>query len=146
MMDVPVYQKKDISPWAGVEYFEYDKNSVLIQSFLNKYYSIFIYNFRIAEDATFDLIFENPTASFQFMLKGNISYAMDSHRHLDVKSKHCRLFYFPSGAYKVCFKQGEYEVIQYNISSECLQTLSDRYMLLKPFLFYTKHASKHHGR
>lgn len=123
-LPVPATMKKHISKWAVVQYRQYAFGTILMQQYITRMFSIYIFQLDIEEAVILYPFSKVPTLVLQLMLKGNLSCLLKGYGKFTLQESKYNLFYFPVGANEALFQKGEYEFLHIELHTSYLEELT----------------------
>ncbi|KAA2240875.1 helix-turn-helix transcriptional regulator [Chitinophaga agrisoli] len=142
-IELPLPLTPCVANWATACYQQYDFGYLLTQSFLNRYYQIYLQRFIAERPAHCFLHCPHGTVVLQFTLQGPITGAISGHGEIELLTGQYSCFYLPAGIHTFRMHAGEYECLYIALDASLLEELAASRDEIKKLLVCLHTASEH---
>lgn len=141
LLPIPAYLQKTVPGWAVADYRQYDFGYLLIQEFISRKFSIYIWRIMIQKPVLLYPCSDRPTIALQFTLQGNIPCVlMGFGKKLLVESNY-ELLYVAKSENQAWFEPGDFESLHIEFAPSFLEDASLRHAKVKAILERLNSAS-----
>jgi len=141
VLAVPKSLSHFITSWSNTTYAETDCGYVLLQEFIAKKFSIYLWRIHADESMTLYPFSEKPILALQFMLLGNLPCILSGYGEKLLEQSKSELFYVPVGVNQALAAPGEYESLHIEIEPQYLDDIDEAYPAVKVLLKKLRDAS-----
>ncbi|HEY0612251.1 MAG TPA: AraC family transcriptional regulator [Chitinophaga sp.] len=140
--EIPLQLAPFVANWATATYQQCDFGDLLSQTFLYKFYRIYIYRLLAERPACLPLHCTEGAVVLQLVTQGPIRSVVEGLGEILLQTGQYNFYYLPAGTHALCLSTGEYESIYIVLSATLLEELAESREEMKELLGYLRHSSK----
>jgi AraC-like DNA-binding protein len=140
--EIPLQLAPLVANWATATYQQCDFGDLLSQTFLYKFYHIYIYRFLAERPACLPLQCTEGAVVLQLVTQGPIKSVIEGLGEILLQTGQYNFFYLPAGTHALCLSTGEYESIYIVLGVTFLEELAESREEMNELLGYLRRSHK----